>query len=82
LGADLAGVAGAVGGCRKAAVQTEIEAIAAHLPCFDTDDLLYDRMLEIGSYDIQQADEAPYRRYIGEVIALQAGERELLPLLN
>jgi len=61
-------------------VRSELEDIAAHLPCFDTTGLLYDRMQE--SRWLSEKDEAPYRQYIAHLMAMQANEEDLLPLLT
>ena len=61
-------------------VRTELEDIAAHLPCFDTDGLLYDRLQECRW--LSRKDEAPYRQYIADLMAIQANEEDLLPLLK
>jgi hypothetical protein len=44
--------------------------------------LIYDRMLEINAGEISAQDEAPYRRGIGDLIAMKASEADLLPLLK
>src|SRR5271156_5617804 len=61
-------------------VRTELEDIAAHLPCFDTTGLLYDRMQE--SRWLSEKDEVPYRQYIAYLMAMQVNEEDLLPLLK
>jgi hypothetical protein len=61
-------------------VRTELEDIAAHLPCFDTTGLLYDRLQE--SRWLSEKDEATYRQYITDLMAMQATEEDLLPLLK
>lgn len=61
-------------------VRTELEDIAAQLPCFDTACLLYDRMQE--SRWLSEKDVSPYRQYIAHLMAMQANEEDLLPLLK
>jgi hypothetical protein len=60
-------------------VRTELEDISVHLPCFDTAGLLYDRMQ---SRWLSKKDEVPYRQYIAYLVAMQANEADLLPLLK
>jgi len=66
----------------KSKTQTELESIAAQLPCFCTQDFLYNRMLQIDSGSISQEEEGPYRKFIAELISMDADTGELLPLLK
>ena len=63
-------------------VRTELETLAARLPCFDTQDLLWGRMPGISLDSISAQDATPYCRGIAELVAMQAGEGDLLPLLK
>jgi hypothetical protein len=81
----LAGAVGALGMARAAdvpSVRTALETLAAKMPCLDTSGLLWDRLPDISSGWISAGDEAPYRRGVADLIALQAGEADLLPLLK